>query len=40
LWIGPSARPANAIELLKQRGFEAAEHPEDFLAARELQWEG
>jgi hypothetical protein len=65
-WIGPSARPANAIELLKQRGFEAAEHPEvramaltrapaattdgievrrvesfeDFLAARELQWEG
>jgi hypothetical protein len=65
-WIGPSARPENVIELLKQRGFEAAEHPEvramaltsappansdgievrrvevfeDFVATRELQWEG
>lgn len=27
-WIGPSARPPNVIELLKDRGFEQAEHAE------------
>lgn len=27
-WIGPSARPANAIKLLQERGFEYAEQPE------------
>lgn len=27
-WIGPSAAPPNLIELLQQRGFAYAEHPE------------